>query len=63
MVLKALQQSEGFDEFMEAQKKPEDKEIGIITFYSAQSREIKKNIKIVTTEWMSSTVSKVWSET
>lgn len=45
MVLKALQQSEGFDEFMEAQKKPEDKEIGIITFYSAQSREIKKKYK------------------
>lgn len=45
MVLKALQQSEGFGEFIEAQKKPEDKEIGIITFYSAQSREIKKKYK------------------
>lgn len=45
MVLKALQQSEGFDEFMKAQKKPEDKEIGIITFYSAQSREIKRKYK------------------
>lgn len=42
MVLKALRQSEGFDEFMKAQKKPEEKEIGIITFYSAQSREIKR---------------------
>ena len=45
MVLKALQQSEGFVEFLEAQKKPEDKEIGIITFYRAQSREIKKKYK------------------
>ena len=63
MVLKALQQSEGFDEFMKAQKKPEDKEIGIITFYSAQSREISANIRIVVIEWMSSTDSKVWSVT
>ena len=45
LVLRALQQAEGFDKFMESQKKPEDKEIGIITFYSAQSREIKKKYK------------------
>lgn len=45
LVLRALQQADGFDEFMESQKKPEDKEIGIITFYSAQSREIKKKYK------------------
>lgn len=45
MVLKALQQSEGYQEFLDAQKKPEDKEIGIITFYSAQSREIKNKYK------------------
>lgn len=45
LVLRALQQADGFGEFMESQKKPEDKEIGIITFYSAQSREIKKKYK------------------
>lgn len=42
LVLKALQQADGYSEFVNAQKKPEDTEIGIITFYSAQNREIKK---------------------
>lgn len=45
LVLKALQQADGYNEFVAAQIKPEDKEIGIITFYSAQSREIKKKYK------------------
>lgn len=45
LVLKALSQSEGYEDFFKAQKKPEDKEIGIITFYSAQSREIKRKYK------------------
>lgn len=45
LVLKALEQSEGYEDFMKAQKKNEDKEIGIITFYSAQSREIKRKYK------------------
>lgn len=45
LVLKALEQSEGYGDFVKAQKKPEDKEIGIITFYSAQSREIKRKYK------------------
>lgn len=45
LVLKALQQADGYKEFIDAQIKPEDKEIGIITFYSAQSREIKKKYK------------------
>lgn len=45
LVIKALQQAEGYNEFIEAQKKPEDKELGIITFYSAQSREIKRRYK------------------
>lgn len=45
LVLKALHQAEGFSEFMDAQQKPEDKEIGIITFYSAQGREIKRKYK------------------
>lgn len=44
-VLKALQQADGYSEFVNAQQKPEDKEIGIITFYSAQSREIRKKYK------------------
>ncbi len=45
LVIKALQKAEGYKEFLEAQTKPEDKELGIITFYSAQSREIKKRYK------------------
>lgn len=45
LVLKALEQAEGYKEFLHSQSKPEDKEIGIITFYSAQSREIKKKYK------------------
>lgn len=45
LVLKALQQADGYPEFVNAQQKPEDREIGIITFYSAQSREIKKKYK------------------
>lgn len=45
LVLKALEQADGYKEFQSSQTKPEDKEIGIITFYSAQSREIKKKYK------------------
>lgn len=45
LVIKALQQAEGYNEFIDAQQKPEDKELGIITFYSAQSREIKRRYK------------------
>lgn len=45
LVLKALEQADGYKEFQNSQTKPEDKEIGIITFYSAQSREIKKKYK------------------
>lgn len=45
LVLKALEQADGYKEFLYSQSKPEDKEIGIITFYSAQSREIKKKYK------------------
>jgi len=42
MVLKALQKADGYKNFIDSQIKSEDKEIGIITFYRAQSREIKK---------------------
>lgn len=45
LVLKALQQADGYSEFVNTQTKPEDKEIGIISFYSAQSRELKKKYK------------------
>lgn len=45
LVLRALEQADGYKEFQDSQTKPEDKEIGIITFYSAQSREIKKKYK------------------
>jgi len=41
-VIKALQKAEGFNEFMDSQKKIEDKEIGIITFYGAQYGKIKE---------------------
>lgn len=44
-VLKALEQADGYKEFQNSQTKSEDKEIGIITFYSAQSRELKKKYK------------------
>lgn len=44
-VIKALQKSEGFKEFMDSQEKPEDKEIGIITFYGAQYGKIKEMYK------------------
>lgn len=44
-VLKALQKAEGFNEFMDSQKKPEDKEIGVITFYGAQYGKIKEMYK------------------
>lgn len=45
LLLRGLEKADGFSTFMNSQKKPEDKEIGIITFYSAQSREIKKKYK------------------
>lgn len=40
-VVKALVQADGFRDYIHAQEKMEDKEIGIITFYSAQRRELK----------------------
>jgi len=45
IVLKVLQTATGFKEYINAQKKPEDKEIGIITFYSGQKREIRERQK------------------
>lgn len=41
-VLTALSKAKGFDDYIKAQKRIEDKEIGLITFYSAQRRELKK---------------------
>ncbi len=41
-VVKALKEADGFQQFMDSQEKPEDKEIGIITFYGAQYRKIKE---------------------
>lgn len=41
-VVKALKKAKGFQQFMESQEKPEDKEIGIITFYGAQYGKIKE---------------------
>jgi hypothetical protein len=45
LLLRGLEKADGFSTFMNSQKKLEDKEIGIITFYSAQSKEIKKKYK------------------
>lgn len=44
-VIKALQKADGFQKFMDSQEKPEDKEIGIITFYRAQYGKIKEMYK------------------
>ncbi len=44
-VVKALQKADGFQKFMDSQEKPEDKEIGIITFYGAQYARIKEMYK------------------
>ena len=44
-VIKALQKADGFQKFMDSQEKPEDKEIGIITFYGAQYSKIKEMYK------------------
>lgn len=44
-VIKALQEADGFQKFMDSQEKPEDKEIGIITFYGAQYSKIKEMYK------------------
>lgn len=41
-VIKALTQASGFADYIQSQKRIEDQEIGLITFYSAQRREIKK---------------------
>lgn len=41
-VIKALTLSDGFSQFIDAQNQFEDKEIGIITFYSAQKRALKR---------------------
>jgi superfamily I DNA and/or RNA helicase len=41
-VIRALTSAEGFQDYINAQTKLEDKEIGIITFYSAQKRELKR---------------------
>ena len=44
-VIKALQKADGFQKFMDSQEKPEDKDIGIITFYGAQYGKIKEMYK------------------
>lgn len=41
-VIKALTQAEGFHEYIHSQERMEYKEIGLITFYSAQKRELKR---------------------
>lgn len=41
-ILKALRTSEGYNEYMSHCTRPEDEEIGIITFYGAQVKELQK---------------------
>lgn len=41
-VIHALTHADGFYEYIQTQERMEDKEIGLITFYSAQKRELKK---------------------
>lgn len=41
LVLQALEKSNGYSEYVESFNRPEDKEIGLITFYAAQKRAIK----------------------
>lgn len=41
-VINALCKAPGFDEYINAQKRIEDQEIGLITFYSSQKRELKR---------------------
>ena len=41
-VVTALTHAQGFAEYINAQKHAEDQEIGLITFYSSQRREIKR---------------------
>lgn len=40
MVIKMLTQAHGYSEYLSAQKKEEDKEIGLITFYSGQRKAL-----------------------
>lgn len=42
IVLRALIKADGFQEYMQAQVKEEDKEIGVITYYMSQMRAIRK---------------------
>lgn len=41
LVVEALKRSEGYSQYMDSQRKPEDREIGLITFYASQKRCIK----------------------
>jgi hypothetical protein len=41
LVIEALEKSEGYSRYINSLQKPEDKEIGLITFYSSQKRGIK----------------------
>ena len=42
LVLEALEQSQAYSQYVDSFQRPEDKEIGVITFYAAQKREIKE---------------------
>ena len=41
-VLNALRKSNGYDDYLKRMTKPEDKEVGVITFYGAQAGELNR---------------------
>lgn len=45
-VLNAIRKSKGYEEYLSRMKKPEDKEVGIITFYGAQAGELNRMQKM-----------------
>lgn len=45
LVLEALEQSDGYAQYLESLQKPEDSEIGLITFYAAQKSRINDMCK------------------
>lgn len=65
MVIKMLNRAEGYKEYLAAQKKDEDKEISLITFYSGQRKALfnRKCLKQTLTESVLLINFKEWKET
>ena len=58
MVVQMLNRAEGYKEYLAAQKKDEDKEIGLITFYSGQRKALANRKFPVTSSYKISAVDK-----